>query len=56
MAHAAQMGRTALDEAEGGHFKRKESTYRDFVKKGGEYPPEGASPPLYLCLGSSANL
>ena len=24
-----------------GEFQRKDSTFRDFVKKGGQYPPEG---------------
>ena len=55
MPQYAEKGRTALDESEGGAFKRKESTYRDFVKKGGEYPPEGASwvsPPLQAVSGN----
>lgn len=43
--HAA---RTALDEAEGGAFKRKASTYRSIVQKGGEFPPEAGRYHLYI--------
>lgn len=34
--------RTALEEMDAkGEFKRKESQFRNFIKKGGEFEPEG---------------
>lgn len=33
--------RTALDEMSNGEFKRKESQFRNHIKRGGEYEPEG---------------
>ncbi len=37
-----QKGRTALQEADAdGAFKRRDSVYRHFVKKGSEFEPEG---------------
>ena len=40
--------RSALDEMDDkGEFKRKDSTYRDFVKKGSKYEPAGMS--LKVC-------
>ena len=39
-----QHGRTALQEADAdGAFKRRDSVYRHFVKKGSEFEPEGGS-------------
>lgn len=41
-AAAAAKARTALDEMGAkGEFQRKESVYRSWIKKGGEYEPEG---------------
>ena len=38
--------RSALEEMdEKGEFKRKDSTYRDFVKKGSKFEPAG----MYVC-------
>lgn len=34
--------RTALDEmGKGGEFRRKDSAFRSWIKKGGEFEPEG---------------
>ena len=47
--------RSALDEMDDkGEFKRKDSTYRDFVKKGSKYEPAGMS--LKLCTACCVGL
>ena len=39
---SATQGRTALEEtSDKGEFKRKDSTFRDWVKPGGRFEPEG---------------
>ena len=40
--------RSALDEMDDkGEFKRKDSTYRDFVKKGSKFEPAGMCSKMY---------
>lgn len=44
---AAPSARTALDEmGKGGEFKRKESVFRQWIRKGGDFEPEGWLPAL----------
>lgn len=57
MASAADGGapagrvRTALEEMDAkGEFKRKESQFRNFIKKGGEFEPEAGRYHLYVSL------
>ncbi len=46
-----QKGRTALQEADAdGAFKRRDSVYRHFVKKGSEFEPEGGCVPVSLVM------
>jgi hypothetical protein len=33
-----------------GEFKRGQSQFRNFIKKGGEFPPEKGRYHLYVCL------
>ena len=42
--HSGQAkARSALDETSNGEFKRTDSTYRDHIKKGTRFEPEGMS-------------
>jgi len=41
MAHINGSKGSALETGATGEFKRKPSTYRNVVKQGGEFPPEG---------------
>jgi hypothetical protein len=43
MAHINGSKTSTLETGVQGEFKRKPSTYRNVVKKGGEFPPEGNS-------------
>lgn len=47
--HSGQAkARSALDETSNGEFKRTDSTYRDHIKQGTRFEPEGMSLPLIL--------